>query len=328
MRDGDLDGVLTNGEAIAACEDEQTYLSFPSPAMRSLERIIAEIAPTDIPVLLVGESGSGKEVLAQQIHRLSQRRDEQLRKLVCAGLASEAIERMMDENGTNGSGLRGPSTGTVFLDEVSDLDLNCQPTLLHVLPDGSSASGERWLAARIISSTVKNLEEEIRNGRFREELYYRLNGACLRLPPLRHRKQDIPPLVEFFSERYARQLGRPKPSVNPATMARLTEYAWPGNIRQLKNAVMKIVALGNADLALTDFDAGGHGSGASSGGYERFSLKEASRAASRQAERELILKALEKTHWNRKRAARDLRISYKALLYKLKQIGVEDSGRT
>lgn len=328
MGDDELNGIMTNGEAVAACEEEQTYATFPSPAMRSLERIVAEIAPTDIPVLLVGESGSGKEVLAQQIHRLSQRRDEQFHKLVCAGLASEAVERMAGENGSNGSGMRGPSTGTVFLDEVSDLDLMCQPTLLHALPDGSSVSGEHYLAARIISSTMKNLEEEIHHGRFREELYYRLNGACLRLPPLRHRKEDIPHLVEFFSDRYAREVGRPKPHVSSEAMVRLQEYAWPGNIRQLKNVVMKMVALGNEKLALMDLESAGQGGEAVSGKYERFSLKEASRAASRQAERELILKALEKTHWNRKRAARDLRISYKALLYKLKQIGVEDSGRT
>lgn len=290
--------------------------------MRSLKQIIGEIAPTVIPVLLVGESGCGKEVLARQIHRLSQRRDEPFYKLICAGLTADKIGNLLREGGTSAPAAR---PGTIFLDEVSDLDLILQPRLLHCIPDGSSMPSEGSIAARIVSSTVKNLEDEIRNGRFREELYYRLNGVCLRLPPLRSRKDDIRLLAEVFSERYAKKFGRPKLVFSPQAMQSLEEYAWPGNVRQLENVVKRAVALGDAELALRDLDSFWSSGEPASDDQSNFSLKQAARVASRQAEWEVILKALEKTHWNRNRAAQDLHVSYKALLYKLKQMGFDDS---
>jgi DNA-binding NtrC family response regulator len=191
--------------------------------------------------------------------------------------------------------------------------------LLYALPDGDAAVHEQWLSARLISSSRRNLEDEIRSGRLREDLYYRLNGVCLRLPPLRHRKEDIPSLVELFLTKYAALFARAKLSLSTQTLDRLTEYSWPGNIRQLENTVKKIVALGDEDLALGDSESFASESGG------RVSLKQAARAASQHTERELILKTLERTHWNRKRAARELQISYKALLYKLKQIGLDNS---
>jgi two-component system response regulator AtoC len=312
------------GRPTAQGPEDQVFASLTSPSIQPVERIIIEIAPTNIPVLIIGESGSGKAVTAQRMHRLSRRGDEPFVKLTCAHLSVKDFDQLLDGKRAGGRVKRLSGAGTVFLDEVSDLELVCQPKVLHILPDGDDSGLGPYLRARIISSSSRNIEEEIRNGRFREELYYRLNGVCLRLPPLRQRKEDIPVLVDFFLVKYAGQFGRPKPVFSAKAMGRFLDYSWPGNIRQLENAVRNIVALGDERLALGDLKSIGADPGPDSAAIPKFSLKEVARAASHQAERELILKALQRTHWNRKRAARDLQISYKALLYKVKQIGMED----
>jgi two-component system response regulator AtoC len=192
---------------------------------------------------------------------------------------------------------------------------------------------------RVISSTTRNLEEEMKSGRFQEELYYRINGVHLRLPPLRDRSEDIPALLEFFFKKYASLFERSEPKISDATMSLLLRHSWPGNIRELENVARKIVALGDEHLATHDLSVG-NGSKAPDPhtGVSRISatvyshvptrsLKEAARAASRVAERAMILDQLERTHWNRKKAARELQISYKALLYKLKQLGLDGSGQ-
>jgi two-component system response regulator AtoC len=306
--------------------DDQVFVSFVSPSARHLERIITEIAPTDFPVLIIGESGSGKEVIARRLHRLSRRGDEPFAKLTCARLSPKDLEQLVGGKKAAGIVKCLAGAGTVFLDEVGDLELACQPKLLLALPDGDAGTQDHCLRARIISSSSRSIEEEIHNGRFREELYYRLNGVCLRLAPLRHRKEDIPALVDFFMKKYAKQLGRPKPIFSSTAMGRFLDYPWPGNIRQLENAVRNSVALGDERLALGDLEAMGADPSSRGEAIQKFSLKEAARAASHQAERELILQALQRTHWNRKRAARELQISYKAFLYKVKQIRMEDSG--
>jgi two-component system response regulator AtoC len=192
---------------------------------------------------------------------------------------------------------------------------------------------------RVISSTTRNLEEEMKSGRFREELYYRINGVHLRLPPLRDRSEDIPALLEFFFKKYYSLFERQEPKISDSTMSLLLRHSWPGNIRELENVARKIVALGDEHLATHDLSVG-NGSkapdphiGASKISETVYShvptrsLKEAARAASRVAERAMILDQLERTHWNRKKAARELQISYKALLYKLKQLGLDGSGQ-
>ena len=164
----------------------------------------------------------------------------------------------------------------------------------------------------------------MRAGRFREELYFRLNGVYLRLPPLRQRKEDVPLLLEHFLRKYCRMFERQLSNLSAQTFQLIMEYNWPGNIRELENFVKKLVALGNEGMAVAELEeALAHARAAGNGGNE-LSLKQVARAASQSAERELILKALTRTRWNRKRAAQDLQISYKALLYKLKQIGMQE----
>ena len=287
-----------------------------SGAMQALERVIADIGPTSIPVLITGESGTGKEVVAMHIHRQSGRAHQPLAKLSCPTLTPEGINGNLRGQG-NGAG----SVGTILLDEVCDLSAAGQSKLLHSLPEDS----EQTRPPRIISCTRRGLEDELRTGRFREELYYRLNGVCLRLPPLRQRREDIPALADYFSHKYALQFARSRPALGPETMRTLAEHNWPGNVRELENVVRKMVALGNEGLALADLNKAS-GEAAPAAGGNGVSLKEAAREAARQAERELILRVLGRTRWNRKRAAQELQISYKALLYKLKQIGLEESG--
>jgi two-component system response regulator AtoC len=289
-----------------------------SAAVQSLNHMVTELAGTQIPVLLAGESGTGKEVYARAIHRLAGGDASRFRKISCSGLTplhlQEEIRQIKDLGGEPGRFC------TLFLDEIDGMSQECQWLFLPYLADGKTENDVRS-DARLISSTTCNLEKEVEAGRFRRELYFRLNGACLRLPPLRERLEDLSALAVYFLNRHAEELKRKAPELNQETMEVLLSYHWPGNIRELENVARKMVALGETTLAIADLRVvriippqGGTSSGRLS------SLKVAAKAASRQTERQLILQALEQTKWNRKRAARELQISYKSLLYKLKQI--------
>jgi two-component system response regulator AtoC len=179
---------------------------------------------------------------------------------------------------------------------------------------------------RIISSSVRNLESDIEEGRFRKELYFRINGVCLRLPPLRERKEDIVALLQHFLRKHAEDTGKVVPGLDQETLDALIGYDWPGNIRELENLARNMVALGNTPLAASTVRDKWSARISTPCPDRNLSLKTAAKAASREKERELILEALERTKWNRKRAARELQISYKALLYKLKQIGTSGTG--
>jgi len=301
----------------------QGFVCGTSPATQTLEGIIAEIAPTNIPVLLMGEIGTGKQMFAERIHRLSLKHDETLVTVKCASVNTESLR---SELGLRiNSPISERPVGTVFFDEVSELDAGCQRLLLYALPDGDVGPRPGMLAARVVSATSVNLDEEMRSGRFRSELYYRINGVCLRLPPLRERREDILPLTEFFLTEHAAQFGRPRPSLSARTLRAFLDHAWPGNIRELENVVKNVVALGDEHLAVSEIGARPAEKRNVAAVPRGHSLKAAARAASHEAERELILKALARTRWNRKRAAQELQISYKSLLYKLKQIGLQDS---
>jgi two-component system, NtrC family, response regulator AtoC len=300
--------------------------------LQSLNVLAAEIASTDIPVLLVGESGTGKGVYSRLIHRLSGAPEASFLRINCGSLDAGQMLHDVRQAFQNESDTV-ESRKTVFLDGVHELDAACQRALLSLLPDGER-KGEATALPRIISSTSCNFEREIEAGRFRLELYFRLNGVILRLPALRDRKEDIPDLLECFVLKHANELRKAAPEIGREARKLLFSYDWPGNIRELENVARKVVAIGDADLALTDLrntnarithpaEESRQAEPERSGSSGIASLKVAARAASRKTERELILKALEQTHWNRKRAARNLQISYKSLLYKIKQIGAQ-----
>lgn len=327
-----LQEIMTHTTIGAAVpKDGSGFVTGVSAAMLLLESVLAELAPTSIPILLVGEIGTGKKTFAQHIHRRSARRDQVLRKIACASLKDEAFST---ELGLHAKGTRSEGEnliGTLVFDEISELSPACQRNLLYALPEEEAHAIPGQVRARVISTTNKNLDEETRAGRFRSELFYRINGVCLRLPPLRERKEDIARLADFFLAKHAARFGRARVSLSAQTLQILSEHRWPGNIRELENVVKKIVALGDDRMALSEFSVVpsiGRPSAATAAaaGTRTNSLKAAARAASREAERELILKALARTRWNRKKAAQDLQISYKSLLYKLKQIGLPETG--
>jgi two-component system, NtrC family, response regulator AtoC len=297
--------------------DDHGFLRGVAPAIQALNAMLEQFARTTIPIRLIGESGTGKEVYALAIHRLCGGEPGALKKISCSAIEPAPFLRALHE--LSQESIHQP-VHTLFLDEIEELSLECQKLLLNCVPYGEFRTEEGSSRARVISATTHDLEHEVAAGRFRRELYFRLNGACLRLPPLRERTEDIPLLAEYFLARHSDKLKKGAPHLNKETMELLLSYHWPGNIRELENVARKIIALGDASLAVSDLrvarmaPAPGMESGRGS------SLKMAARAASRQTERELILQALQRTKWNRKRAARELQISYKSLLYKLKQI--------
>lgn len=285
----------------------RVWLESVSPGMRTVEAVLRELSQNDVPVLVVAEHGSGKAAAAARIHSLSRRAAEPF-------LSYQGRE-MNERTLANCEG----QSGTIYLQEVSDLSAEAQKELVRQI-----GNSEALTVPRYICGTSCELEPEVRNGKVREDLYYRISGVCLRLPPLRQRKEDIPVLRDWFLSTAAHDFGREVPSLSGETKSFFLEYHWPGNIRELKEATRAIVALGDEALAM-----GGLRSllrRADTGNGEKVSLKDAARAASREAERELILQVLTRTRWNRRRAAQELQISYKALLYKLKQIGCEGYG--
>ena len=290
----------------------RVWLESVSAGMRTVEAVIRELSQNDVPVLVVAEHGSGKAAAAARIHALSSRSAEPF-QMHQGREASEDILAARDDQ-----------AGTIYLQEVGDLTSAAQKELVRqiALHGNDGAHGH---VPRFICGTSTELEPEVKAGKFREDLYYGISGVCLRLPPLRQRKEDIPVFRDWFLSAAARDFCRAVPVLSAETQNFFLEYTWPGNIRELKDAARAIVALGDEALAMGGLrsllrraERGGNG--------EKISLKDAARAASREAEREIILQVLTRTRWNRRRAAQELQISYKALLYKLKQIGYEEYG--
>jgi two-component system, NtrC family, response regulator AtoC len=286
------------------------WIESVSAGMRTVEAMIRELSQNDVPMLVVAEHGSGKAAAAARIHSLSRRAAEPFH--VYQG--QEATEEIL--------AARDGQSGTVYLQEVGDLTAAAQKELVRQI--GLSGAEQRRVP-RYVCGTSRELEPAVKAGKFREDLYYGISGVCLRLPPLRQRKEDIPVLRDWFLSAAARDFSLAVPVLSPETQNFFLEYNWPGNIRELKDAARAIVGLGDETLAmgglrslLRRVDRGGNG--------EKISLKDAARAASRKAEREIILQVLTRTRWNRRRAAQELQISYKALLYKLKQIGYQEYG--
>jgi len=290
-----------------------------SAIMRPVEAVIRELAQSDVPVLLLAERGSGKHTTARRIHDLSRRSAEPFRAFQCSTLKPRELQVSIEDS-------RG-GVGTIFLKELADLNAECQAYLQRILSRTSTSDSNRQVP-RFIFGSACDLEVEVSAQRLREDLYYRISGVCLRLPPLRQRKEDIPVLIEHFLEKYAREFRRSVPTLGTETQRLFHGYAWPGNVRELEAAARVLVALGDEHLAMGGLRALFLQKAPVGGNGRTTSLKAASKAASQEAEKALILKVLTRTRWNRRRAAAELQISYKALLYKLKQIGCEEYGAT
>ena len=311
-----------------------------SPKMREVAAVMERVAKTDIPVLICGESGSGKEVVAQLVHLHSARRQKPFMKVNCASIPRDLLESELfgHERGSfTGAYSAKPGKfelaqdGTMFLDEIAEIELSVQPKLLQVLQDKQfcrlGAQREVTVDVRFICSTHRPLEPLLAEGKFRADLYYRLNVITIQLPPLRERKEDLPELARHLLRKHAPGAGQRQIQLSDRLLDAFFQYDWPGNIRELENAIRRLVALGEESVLLDNFVKSTEKPLDAPSYLEEddppiLSLKEVARQAAWLAEREMILRALKKTQWNRKQAADLLQISYKAMLYKLKDAGL------
>jgi DNA-binding NtrC family response regulator len=287
--------------------------------MKVLDARVLEIARASLSVLVLGESGAGKDTYARLIHSLSRASDGPFRKINCIVLDPERLSSQVSEATRDLAA--HPVGGTLYLDNVHELDLAGQRALFSQLSDCESAMQREDRFTRFISSTTRSLDQDVESGRFRRELYFRINGACLRLPPLRERKEDLASLLEYFLMKHRSSSKSRGVPFSKKVVDILVNYHWPGNIRELENFARKVAVFGDAQRVLQELQLGWRAKPLPAEGALSPSLKTVARAASRQAEREMIMHALECTRWNRKRAAQELQISYKSLLYKIKQIG-------
>src|SRR5437667_1949169 len=310
-----------------------------SPKMLEARQIIREAARVDVTVLLTGETGSGRELGARARHPCSVRRAWPFVKVNCAAMPRELLESELFgyERGafTGAHKLKigkfeAAHRGTIFLDELGDLHPALQAKLLHVLQDGEfSRIGDKptlSVDVRVLAATNQDLERAVAEGRFREDLYYRLNVIHVLVPPLRERASEIPLLASYFVERYAKLYRRDGFTIPPSVMERLTRHRYPGNVRELENLIKRMIVLDDPFLTRVPLPEAGVDSTrphAPAVAAPEPSLNDIARRASQAAEREAIAKMLEQTGWNRVRAARALRISYRALLYKIKQSGLD-----
>jgi two-component system, NtrC family, response regulator AtoC len=332
-------------------EVDALLLGGDSPRMREVREIIEQVADTDITVLIRGESGTGKEVVARALFQLGNRRSRPFVKVNCAALPSELLESELfgfEKGAFTGAQKRKlgkfeyANQGTIFLDEISEMAPGLQAKLLQVLQDGefSRLGGEADVRvdARIIAATNRNLEQAVAKGEFREDLYYRLNVVTIQIPPLRERIDAVPLLVEHFLGMYNAQYHKSVEKLSIETMRTLMNYHWPGNVRELENMIKRMVVLGNEQTVLQeigqrglpavqrasedDIDLAALGADLSAG--RDLDLKAIAKRAAQIAEKKVIERVLAQTRWNRKEAAERLQISYKALLYKMKENGLSD----
>ncbi|MGH9344047.1 MAG: sigma-54-dependent transcriptional regulator [Terriglobia bacterium] len=313
--------------------------------MHDIARILRDVAPSDVPVLIRGETGAGKEVIAREIHALSSRAKKTFLKLNCAALPSELVESELfgyERGAFTGAFQRKPGMfelvdgGTILLDEIGDMDFKLQAKLLQVLQDHEfqRVGGKEMIRVdvRVLAATHQNLKNAIANRQFREDLYYRLNVIPIEVPPLRERKEDLIPMAEFLIRKNCPSPPPPPPPLTPTLKQALLDYNWPGNIRELENVMRRFIILRGADAIVRELRTktpSGERPKAQIFPFHAASMENAPILAQvtkvkQEAETSAILAALSSTRWNRKQAAVLLKIDYKALLYKMKKLGIGD----
>jgi len=312
-----------------------------SPAMRKIRSQAKLVANVDIPVLMLGESGTGKEVVSRLIHKYSPRAHRTFLKVNCAAVPGDLLESELfgyEPGAFTGATHSKPgkfelcNKGTILLDEIGEMPPMLQAKLLHVLQDQQfSRLGSRNMIkvdVRILAATNIDIPRAIAEKKLREDLYYRLNGFTITLPPLRERREEIGILLRHFVSQIAESYGRQSMTISPKLLEACERYSWPGNLRELGNFVKRFLILGDEEMAIQELQVGvgtamgstalPNASGSGEGG-----LKGLVRGVKDEAEIEAITKALEQTNWNRKKAATLLKISYKALLYKIRQYDIQ-----
>jgi two-component system response regulator AtoC len=306
-----------------------------SAAMEALRRKILRVANTDVPLLIQGENGTGKEVLARLIHARSVWSGKPFVKVNCAAIPGTLLESELfgyEMGAFTGANSAKPGRvelahgGTLFLDEIGDLDLSVQAKLLQFLQDGKfyriGGSEEMRVETRIICATNRELQTEIEGGKFRMDLYYRINVINLKLPPLRDRVEDIPVLLKYFLMSFASKFGQPTPEIPPGKVQILQRSSWPGNIRELENCVARCVVLGTDEALQSYYREQPQRLLAQAEDNDPVPLKHIADKARRELERDVILKSLDAHNWNRRKTAEALKISYRTLLYKVREAGI------
>lgn len=307
-----------------------------SAAMAGIRSRAEKICRTNIPILLTGEGGTGKEAVARWIHGHSDYRSGEFVKVNCAAIPSMLLESELfgyEKGAFTGAISSKPGRvemadrGTLFLDEIADLDLNLQSKLLHFLQDGTFSrigdQAERKIDVRLLCATNKDLEKETGNGTFRQDLFYRIHVFRLKLPALRERKEDIPMLAEYFRRNFEKQFGMKTEAFPVEMLDYLKNLPWPGNIRELSNGIARYVLLGpEAAFHVESFHKKAKTAPEANSEVAPVSLKRLAKEATREMERNVILEALRANQWNRRKTAQALKISYRALIYKIQDAGL------
>ncbi len=307
-----------------------------SAAMQELRQRAAKVAGTNISVFLTGDSGTGKEVLARWIHKHSPACQGAFVKVNCAAIPGALLESELfgyEKGAFTGAHISKPGrvelalNGTLFLDEIADLDPSLQSKLLQFLQDGhfSRIGGEteRVVETRLICASKKDLEHEIEMGRFRADLYYRINVVCLRLPRLHERREDIAVLAEYFREQYDKQFAKESAPLGPEMLHYLRNLDWPGNLRELSNGIARYVLIGPETAIISEPSKRRTAAApASPDETSAVPLKRIAKEAIRDMERAVILETLRANQWNRRKTAQSLKISYRALIYKISNAGL------
>ena len=322
---------------------------YASEKMSRIKEIIDQIANTDVTVLIQGESGVGKEVVARSIHINSIRREKPFVKVNCAALPQELLESELfgfEKGAFTGAYRQKPGKfelangGTIFLDEISEMSLSLQGKLLQVLQDRefSRLGGKKDIRVdvRVLVATNKNMEEGVKNGQFREDLYYRLNVVNVTIPPLRERREEIPIFVEYFLDKFSKKYQKKVPPLSDKIIKVFSEYHWSGNVREMENVIQRFVVLRDEKAIIEELtplmkqDTASESSRTdpeedrTSLNENRWpSLKQVNQEATLKAQSEMILRALEMNNWNRKKAANSLNVSYKTLLNKIKEYSLD-----
>jgi len=327
------------GEVMA---QENGIFIYASEKMQRIKEIVDQVADTDVTILIQGESGVGKEVVARSIHLNSNRKDKPFVKVNCAALPGELLESELfgyEKGAFTGAYRQKPgkfemaNDGIIFLDEIGDISPSLQAKLLQVLQDHefSRLGGRKDVRVnvRVLAATNRNLEKAVEEGGFREDLYYRLNVVNVTIPPLRERKEEIPFFIQYFLNKFEAKYHKRVKPVPGSLMDAFLGHDWLGNVRELENLIQRFVVLQNEEEIMKELSSMPKESKepeqreCEEGKSRKGSLREVHKTAVREAEKELICKALKGTNWNRKRAADLLNISYKSLLNKIKESGID-----
>jgi two-component system response regulator AtoC len=307
-----------------------------SASMQTARQKIDKVAQSGVPILIQGDSGTGKGLLASFIHNLSPKPESAFVKVNCAAIPGALLESELfgyERGAFTGAHSAKPGRvelaegGTLFLDGIDEIDMSLQAKLLQLLQDGQfcriGGQEDRRVQLRVICATNRRLEQEIANGRFRQDLFYRINVVCIDLPPLRSRAEDIPELAAYFLQIHKARHNMQARPLSPAALHLLGKHSWPGNIRELENLIERYVILGSEDAISSEILNWEHTHATPEIPLEgQIHLKKVTRQAVHDLERKIILSVLEANRWNRKRTAVALKISYRALLYKIRRAGL------